>query len=676
MTSAVVAGDGRSQRLGLLMGAASAVLVGVSFVASSMMAHYPFLGGQSVRYALGFLVLAVFCARRGWAPVRRLTPRLWVRLTLVTAAGLVGFNVAVLSAERTAEPAVPGVVVGCTPVVVAILAPLMESRRPSGRVACGALVVAVGAAVVQGSGRTDAAGLGWSLAAMGGEVVMALFVVPVLRVLGPLLLTTCACAIASVEAAVLGPAVDGREWIRMPDGVEAAALTWQILAVTVLGIVLWFGAIHRIGAVGMALLSGLIPVSAALTAPLAGTGNFGPGQLAGSLLVAGGVALGASSAAVDQQVARPVAVSPVPRSASVRVPVTRKREQMPADMPMKSPNAPPGEPPDEILFLARSQVQSLFDPATAIESQRAAFAALGHGTAELPEKILYSSRFDGSIVFCYASRLSVDTGAVSKFGSVNKGNTARGLPNIHALITALDPETGRPVAVMDGTTVTTLRTAAGSALAVDLLARPDATRLAVIGSGVQARAHVRAIARVRTLRSVRIWSPTPRNRLAAAAELAAELGIEGIDVEATATAEEAVADAHIVAACTLSETPVVLGSWLPKGCTVVSVGSVEPTRCETDPEVLRRAAAVVVDDPATAAGHCGPVVAALRSGDIGRQDLVALGDVVVGRATARTDPDDIVFYGSVGLGVQDAAAAWAVIHRARQEDHEHVGTVY
>ncbi|UUU20336.1 EamA family transporter [Streptomyces sp. DSM 40750] len=624
----------RAQRLGVLMGTVSAVLVGVSFVASSMMAHYPFLGGQSVRYALGFLLLAVLCSRRGWAPVRRLTPRLWVRLTLVTAAGLVGFNVAVLSAERTAEPAVPGVVVGCTPVVVAILAPLLESRRPSGRVACGALVVAAGAAVVQGFGRTDGAGLLWSLAAMGGEVVMALFVVPVLRVLGPLLLTTCACAIAAVEAAVLGLAVDGPAWVRMPDGVEAAALAWQILAVTVLGIVLWFGAIHRIGAVGMALLSGLIPVSAALTAPLAGTGSFGPGQLLGSLLVAGGVALGAASAAAAE---------------AAPIPVTRKREHM-------------TEEPEEILFLSRRRVESLFDPGTAIESQRAAFAALGDGTAELPEKILYSSRFDGSIVFCYAARLSPDTGAVSKFGSVNQGNTARGLPNVHALITALDPETGRPVAVLDGTTVTTLRTAAGSALAVDVLARPDATRLAVIGSGVQARAHVRAIARVRPLSSVRIWSPTPRNRQAAAAELAAELGLA---VEATATAEEAVAGADIVAACTLSEQPVVLGSWLPKGCTVVSVGSVEPTRCETDPEVLRRARAVVVDDPGTAAGHCGPVVTALRSGDLVRQDLIALGDVVVGRAAARTGPDDIVFYGSVGLGVQDAAAAWAVIDRAR-----------
>ena len=161
---------------------------------------------------------------------------------------------------------------------------------------------------------------------------------------------------------------------------------------------------------------------------------------------------------------------------------------------------------------------------------------------------------------------------------------------------------------------------------------------------------------------MRIWSPTPHNRQAAAGEPTDELGI---DVQAVQTAEDAVTDAHVVAACTLGPTPVVLGSWLPKGCTVVSVGSVEPTHCETGPGVLVRASAVVVDDLAIAPEDRGPVVAALRSGDVEERELVALGEVVVGRATARADEGDIVFYGSVGLGVQEAAAAWAVIHRAR-----------
>jgi alanine dehydrogenase len=166
---------------------------------------------------------------------------------------------------------------------------------------------------------------------------------------------------------------------------------------------------------------------------------------------------------------------------------------------------------------------------------------------------------------------------------------------------------------------------------------------------------------VRDLTSVRLWSPTPRHR-ARAAETLAELGLPA---EAVGSAEEAVSGASLVAACTLSTTPVVHGKWLAPGCTVVSVGSFEPTRREVDTDVLRRSATVVVDDPATAAEHAGPVVDALRTGLL--TGLVGLGDVLTGRAVARTAPGDIVYYNSVGLGIQDAAAAWAVVRAAKGE---------
>lgn len=109
------------------------------------------------------------------------------------------------------------------------------------------------------------------------------------------------------------------------------------------------------------------------------------------------------------------------------------------------------------------------------------------------------------------------------------------------------------------------------------------------------------------------------------------------------------------------------GEWLTPGCTVVSVGSFEPTRSEVDPDVLRRSAAVVADDPETAAEHAGPIVGALREGLLTPGDLIPLGAVLTGRRAARTRPDDIVYYNSVGLGIQDAAAAWAVIDAAKKE---------
>ncbi|MFI1358484.1 ornithine cyclodeaminase family protein [Streptomyces sp. NPDC020898] len=321
---------------------------------------------------------------------------------------------------------------------------------------------------------------------------------------------------------------------------------------------------------------------------------------------------------------------------------------------------------DDVLFLSRDQVAALLDTGTAIASQRAAFGALGAGGAsapDLPGKIMHPSRFDDSVVFAYVSRLSRDTGAVAKFGSVNPGNAAAGLPTVHAVITVLDPVTGELAAVMDGTAVTTLRTAAASAVAFDALATADSAELALLGSGTQALAHARAVARVRDLKVVRVWSPTPERRARAAELIAAELGVAA---EATGTPQEAVTGASLVAACTLSTTAVVRGAWLAPGCTVVSVGSFEPTRSEVDAGVVRRAAAVVVDDPETAAEHAGPVVAALRDGLLARADLIGLGSVLTGARTARTGPDDIVFYNSVGLGVQDAAAAWAVVDAARR----------
>ncbi|QQM39686.1 ornithine cyclodeaminase family protein [Streptomyces liliifuscus] len=319
---------------------------------------------------------------------------------------------------------------------------------------------------------------------------------------------------------------------------------------------------------------------------------------------------------------------------------------------------------DDVLHLSRDQVAALLDTDTAIRSQRAAFTALGDGTAELPGKIMHPSGFDDSVVFAYLARLSADTGAVAKIGSVNPGNAAAGLPTIHAVINALDPVTGQLVAVMDGTAVTTLRTAAASAVAFDALATPDSAELGLIGSGTQALAHARSVARVRDLRAVRIWSPSPDRRARAARLLAAELGIP---VKAVDSAEEAVAGLPMVAACTLSSTPVVRGEWLAPGCTVVSVGSFEPSRSEVDTEVVRRSAAVVVDDPETAAEHAGPVVDALRDGTLGRQDLIPLGEVLTGRREGRTTERDIVYYNSVGIGVQDAAAAWAVIDAARDQ---------
>ncbi|MFC8869249.1 DMT family transporter [Streptomyces sp. NPDC057148] len=280
---------------GALLAALACVLVGGSFTANSLLGDYPYAGGQLLRYALAFLLLVPFAGPGARSRLRTLGAGRWLRLALLAAVGMVGFNLAVLAAERTAEPAVPGVFVGCAPVVVAVVVPLLDGRRPQRVVLYGALFVAVGALTVQGWGRTDAAGIAFSVCALVGEVGFAVLAVPVLRPLGPRLLSTVVCGIAAVESALAGVLTDGPDWLRRPDAVEAGALLWQAAVVTVVGFVCWYMGMQRIGAERATLFSGLIPVAAACTAPLVGTGSYGAAQAVGSALVCAGVAVGSGA---------------------------------------------------------------------------------------------------------------------------------------------------------------------------------------------------------------------------------------------------------------------------------------------------------------------------------------------------------------------------------------------
>ncbi|EDY58226.2 integral membrane protein [Streptomyces sviceus ATCC 29083] len=287
---------------GSLLATFACVLVGASFTANSLLGDYPYAGGQFLRYGLAALLLVPLAAQGAAARLRALEPRQWTRLALLAGVGMVGFNLAVIAAERTAEPAVPGVFVGCAPVLVAVLVPLLEGRRPRRRVLRGASLVALGAFAVQGWGRTDGVGIAFSVCALAGEVGFAVLAVPVLRPLGPRLLSATVCAVAAVEAAVAGLLLDGTAWLRRPGAAEAGALLWQAAVVTVVGFVCWYMGVQRIGAERATLFSGLIPVAAAGTAPLVGTGSYGAAQAVGSALVGAGVALGSGALSRERRV--------------------------------------------------------------------------------------------------------------------------------------------------------------------------------------------------------------------------------------------------------------------------------------------------------------------------------------------------------------------------------------
>ncbi|MEW2516952.1 DMT family transporter [Actinacidiphila alni] len=305
-----------SPRAGFLLTAVACVLVGASFTAGGALVDYPHAGGQALRYGSACLLLLWPARKQAGRRLRALTARQWARAAAVAAVGMVGFNLAILAAERTAEPAVPGVLVGCAPIVVAVLVPLGAGRRPTVTVTGGALLVAAGAFVVQGWGGTDGAGLFWSVLALAGEVGFALLAAPLVRPLGPPLLSACVCALAALEAGAVGLATDGSAALRMPTGSEALALGWQSVVATVIGFVCWYAGLQRIGTERATLFSGLIPVAAAVTAPLVAVGTFGTGQLLGSVLVACGVAVG--SGALRRRRAREGA--PAPRTDAAPAP--------------------------------------------------------------------------------------------------------------------------------------------------------------------------------------------------------------------------------------------------------------------------------------------------------------------------------------------------------------------
>ncbi len=219
-----------------------------------------------------------------------------------------------------------------------------------------------------------------------------------------------------------------------------------------------------------------------------------------------------------------------------------------------------------------------------------------------------------------------------------------GIPTHHAVIVLFRPETGEPLVMMDGRLITEMRTAAVSAVATDLLARRDVNVLAILGSGVQARSHLEALRIVRQFREVRVWSPRH------AADFAREHGIS-----ASASAEEAVRGADVIVVATSATTPILKGAWLSAGAHVNAVGATRPNWRELDDDCVVRAK-LFVESREAASKESGDVIAA--------QNIVAeLGELIAGSKPGRASLEEITLYKSVGVAIEDVAAAQLVYKR-------------
>ncbi|MEU0267218.1 ornithine cyclodeaminase family protein [Nocardioides sp. NPDC006303] len=309
-----------------------------------------------------------------------------------------------------------------------------------------------------------------------------------------------------------------------------------------------------------------------------------------------------------------------------------------------------------VRILSATDVRSIFTPRLALESQREAFTRLGAGEAVQPPRLLVPGP-DESVSFCYSSRIAPGAPAVSKFGSVNPANAARGLGAVHSVITVLDADTGAPRAIINGDSVTGLRTSAATTLAMQQVA-PDAENVLVVGTGAQARAHLAAFAVTHPSADLWVFGRNPT----AASEIAAEHG-----AAAKADLEEAVRSADIVVLCTSSLTPVIEDAWVTDGTTVASVGSFAPDRVELPPSLLSRST-VVVDYRPSALTDSGPVVQAVASGSIDPERITELGSLLIGNVALDRSSADVLTYLSVGVGVQDAAAARFILTTAEEQN--------
>lgn len=243
--------------------------------------------------------------------------------------------------------------------------------------------------------------------------------------------------------------------------------------------------------------------------------------------------------------------------------------------------------------------------------------------------------------------------------TVKTDNAARGLSTIQGSYLLIDNETGAPVAVMDGTEITRRRTAAASALAADYLARPDASRMVMVGAGALARHFVRAHASVRPIADVTVFSRT----LSHSESVAADLRRDGLDARATADLEAAVRAADIVSCATGASAVIVKGAWLKLGAHLDLIGSYTPTMRECDAEAVARAR-VYVDARESAVEEAGDLIQAEAEGRFAMSSIVGdLSDLCRGKIAGRASASEITLFKSSGTALEDLAAAELVYAR-------------
>ncbi|WP_394823014.1 DMT family transporter [Pendulispora albinea] len=281
----------RAMARGVAAACGAQCILGASAAVSALLVKYPVFGAQAIRYTVAALILVGIARARGlrFVPLDR---RDTLRLLLLAMTGLVGFNVCIQLSLRYTAPTTLGTLIACTPVVLALVTPLLERERPSLQLLGAGALVSSGAAITQGFGGGHPLGFLFASGALAGEVLFSLLAVPLLPKLGPFRLSAYLCVVAIPMFLALGLIVDGSNVVRVPTRIELASLIYLTVVLSALAFLLWYSGLSRLGAERAGLFTGIVPIVAAATSALLGTGRPGVVELVGAVLVGAGVVAG------------------------------------------------------------------------------------------------------------------------------------------------------------------------------------------------------------------------------------------------------------------------------------------------------------------------------------------------------------------------------------------------
>jgi len=315
----------------------------------------------------------------------------------------------------------------------------------------------------------------------------------------------------------------------------------------------------------------------------------------------------------------------------------------------------------ETVILRGGEIRDTVGMSEVLEAVEQIFVEKAWGRTQMPAKVyLYYKKYNGDLRVMPSHLEALDVSAV-KVVNVHPENRQFGLPTVIGTIILIDPKTGFPLSVMDGTWITAMRTGAASGVATKYLARKDSKTLGLVGAGIQAGTQLMAMATVLKLERVKVWGLTEDEREGFIRRWSGNY--PGVKFTAEPDIQHVVQGADVIVTATPSRRPLVMDEWIEAGVHINAVGADAPGKQELDPMILRRAK-IVVDDVDQAC-HSGEINMPLAEGIISERDISGeLGDVIAQRIPGRTSPDEITVFTSTGLALEDAITARLVYQRA------------